>query len=106
MDLNRNHKSCKNLIPFEKLKRIRAIIKDSEKRTCLISFYVILCQCSHLLNSFRYFVAFTATLKRIQYGILRMLTPSSVAGMQLIMWGENMMALVVGWVGECCSEHS
>ena len=35
-----------------------------------------------------------------------MLTPSSVAGMQLIMWGENMIALVVGWVGKCCSEHS
>ena len=33
-----------------------------------------------------------------------MLTPSSVAGMQLIMWGKNMIALVVGWVGECCSE--
>ena len=33
-----------------------------------------------------------------------MLIPSSVAGMQLIMWGKNMIALVVGWVGECCSE--
>ena len=45
-------------------------------------------------------------LKRISYNVLGMLTPSSVAGMQLIMWGENMIALVVGWVGECCSEHS
>ena len=35
-----------------------------------------------------------------------MLTPSSVAGMQLIMWGKNMTALAVGWVGERCSELS
>ena len=32
------------------------------------------------------------TLKRISYDILGMLTPSSVAGVQLIMWGENMIA--------------
>ena len=32
-----------------------------------------------------------------------MLTSSSVAGMQLIIWGKNIIALVVGWVGECCS---
>ena len=41
---------------------------------------------------------------RISYDVLGMLTPSSVAGMQLIMWGKNMIALIVGWVGECCSE--
>ena len=27
-------------------------------------------------------------------------------GAQLLIWGENMIALVVGWVGECCSEPS
>ena len=32
------------------------------------------------------------TLKRTSYDILGMLTLSSVAGMQLIMWGENMIA--------------
>ena len=31
-------------------------------------------------------------LKRTSYDILGMLTLSSVAGMQLIMWGENMTA--------------
>ena len=39
--------------------------------------------------------------KKISYDILGMLTSSSVSGMQLIMWGKNMIALVVGWVGEC-----
>ena len=38
------------------------------------------------------------TLKRISYDILGMLTPSSVAGMQLIMWGEIMIAQL--WVGQ------
>ena len=32
------------------------------------------------------------TLKRISYDILGMLTPSSVAGVWIIMWGENMIA--------------
>ena len=27
-------------------------------------------------------------------------------GIYLLIWGENMIALVVGWVGECCSEPS
>ena len=54
----------------------------------------------------RFAIPETNALKRISYGILGMLTPSSVAGMQLIRWGENMIALVVGSVGECCSDPS
>ena len=37
-------------------------------------------------------------IKRISYNILGMLTPSSVAGMQLIMWGEIMIAQL--WIGQ------
>ena len=45
--------------------------------------------------------------KRFKKNIIRysgILTRPSVAEIQFIMWGKNMMALVVGWVDECCSE--
>ena len=50
----------------------------------------------HAFWSGRFAIPETNALKRISYDILGMLTPSSVAGMQLIRWGENMIALVVG----------
>ena len=44
-------------------------------------------------------------LKRIFYGYSGD-AYSFQCGEQLLMWGENIIALVVGWVGECCSEPS
>ena len=44
-------------------------------------------------------------LKRIFYGYSGD-AYSFQCGVQLLMWGENIIALVVGWVGECCSEPS
>ena len=47
----------------------------------------------------------SGTLKRVSIGYSED-AYSFQCGMQLLIWGENMIALVVGLVGECCSQPS
>ena len=55
--------------------------------------------------SYEQFVYMSNILKRISIGYSGDVY-SFQCGVQLLIWGENMIALVVGWIGECCSEPS
>ena len=55
--------------------------------------------------SYEQFVYMSNILKRISIGY-SVDVYSFQCGVQLLIWSESMIALVVGWVGECCSEPS